>query len=762
MIPEIFQFDFNPFFILFILLAIVNSFLFFIIASRGVNSISTFWLLSFLVAGIMISVSTSFSLISRTKAAYDFWNPCGMMGFALLPLALYKFSYYFTGKETIGYIRKLLMFLPLVIILPVLLDTGWIWDLSFEQAVITPWGLVRANGKYSLAYCAYFLFYLMPAIFYFLQNFSKSNDTQKFNASMLLAFFMLVPITGGILIEGVFTYFIGKPIFPISYPLYGFMNLFVAYLITKENLFFSNISDISKDLIKIIPSALAVLDTNNYIVMANDYLIQNYGYSRKEIIGSNIKDLLPKDKFDLFDSKVLKTLDTSDKAEALSGMSIRMKNKKLISVSVHGTAVRDKLGNIVNYLIVFNDISKLEEKSVKLEEALTELSRGKEEVEYIVQERTRDLEEERFILESSIKCFPLGFILFSYSDSLHINRPAIEMLNIRQSKPGKKDIVCALKPFIDLEQEERQCNIGQATFKVLEDVKHNGRYLTFYFSPIQVQKKCLGMIVLIQDITESLMLEKKKDELIAVTSHELRTPLTAIMGNASLIFKYFKKNFKNKDLAEMVQDIFLSSERLIRIVNDFLDASSLEQNMLSLKAEKLDLYSISQHVRQELKSIADSKSLYIKVIKMKAKLPAILGDESRVRQILTNLVGNSLKYTEKGGVTIEIKQEEEFMKIYINDTGVGIGVKEQKNLFTKFQQAGEKTLTRRTDAGTGMGLYITKLLAEAMHGTVALESTKLGKGTSFSVSFPIAAQNININKPINAELKKRGAQPWQQ
>ncbi len=232
-----------------------------------------------------------------------------------------------------------------------------------------------------------------------------------------------------------------------------------------------------------------------------------------------------------------------------------------------------------------------------------------------------------------------------------------------------------------------------------------------------------------------------KDEFFSIAAHELRTPLTAIQGNIALIQQYGGNCIKeNKEMAEILDDVSKSSKRLIKIVNDYLDASRLEQGRVIFKEEAVDVKEIIIKVIGEVKEMLSEKGLSIELCDelKEATPPQVLGDKDRIEQVIYNLVGNAIKYTKKGGLKIRVEKEDEFLHIKFEDTGIGIAEDQRQLLFQKFQQVGEKSLDRKTSRGTGIGLYISKLLAEAMGGTLFLEKSEIGKGSTFAFSIPIA------------------------
>ncbi len=202
----------------------------------------------------------------------------------------------------------------------------------------------------------------------------------------------------------------------------------------------------------------------------------------------------------------------------------------------------------------------------------------------------------------------------------------------------------------------------------------------------------------------------------------------------------------------MISDIHSGSVRLIGLINDFLDVPRLEGGRIEFKKEKFDLSRLVQEVMDDLENTASKKGLYLRLEKIEGYLPNVLVDTERVRQVVINLLGNAIKYTKKGGVTIRIERGDGFVKAKVVDTGIGIPKENQKLLFQKFQQAGERVLARDVTRGTGLGLYIAKMLTEGMGGKIYLENSELGKGSTFVFELPIA--NEKKGQKVDLDFKK--------
>ena len=239
----------------------------------------------------------------------------------------------------------------------------------------------------------------------------------------------------------------------------------------------------------------------------------------------------------------------------------------------------------------------------------------------------------------------------------------------------------------------------------------------------------------VEDTTEAKVLEQSREEFFSIASHELRTPLTAIRGNASMLLDYYSEKLVDPDMHQMVEDMLTSSVRLIRIVNDFLDVSRLEQKRMQFHSEKFDVAQLVQNSVEELLGVAQARSLSLEFAPVSEKIEAY-ADPARVKQVLMNLVGNAVNYTQKGGVVISVTRAGQFVNIAVKDTGIGIPRDQYALLFRKFQQVGEKIHSRDV-MSTGLGLYISKLMVEGMGGEIGLVQSVPGEGSTFALTLPV-------------------------
>lgn len=228
-----------------------------------------------------------------------------------------------------------------------------------------------------------------------------------------------------------------------------------------------------------------------------------------------------------------------------------------------------------------------------------------------------------------------------------------------------------------------------------------------------------------------------KQQFMANMSHEIRTPMNAIVGMTNLLLDKDPR----QDQLRYLKAISQSAENLLVIINDILDFAKIEAGKVTLEETNFSIKSVIESINDMLVLKAREKHIEFRTYVDPAIPENISGDPTRINQILVNLAGNAVKFTENGYVELRAKLLREDKNFYtiqfdITDTGIGISEEYKSNMFQSFSQAGADT-TRRF-GGTGLGLAISKQLTELMRGTISVEST-LGKGSVFSVTLPLKA-----------------------
>jgi signal transduction histidine kinase len=231
--------------------------------------------------------------------------------------------------------------------------------------------------------------------------------------------------------------------------------------------------------------------------------------------------------------------------------------------------------------------------------------------------------------------------------------------------------------------------------------------------------------------------ERSQDEFLSIASHELRTPLTAIKGNASLLQQYFWEQLPSDEVRQMIKDIDCASDRMLKLINYFLDTLRLEQKLAKFDLEKFDLVPLVSNTVDAYKQYA-KHDVHLMFKGPEGALPQVHADRKWVRHALENLLDNALKFTERGNVTVSLTLDNHHVKIVISDTGQGIPAENREVIFKKFAQTSADILTRDKAVGAGLGLYMARLIMDQMHGSAQLEYSEPGAGSSFSLAIPVA------------------------
>jgi signal transduction histidine kinase/CheY-like chemotaxis protein len=244
---------------------------------------------------------------------------------------------------------------------------------------------------------------------------------------------------------------------------------------------------------------------------------------------------------------------------------------------------------------------------------------------------------------------------------------------------------------------------------------------------------------------------KAKSDFLAHMSHEIRTPMNAILGFTDLILK----TELNKIQKQYTESIYIAGKALLNIINDILDLSKIEAGKLELEIVPVNLYELIDQVVEIMKVSANNKKLNLLLAEQPGLPQFIMADPVRLKQILLNLIGNAIKFTDKGfiemKINFELVSESEYkITFYVIDTGIGISDDQKNKLFKAFSQA--DTSTTRKYGGTGLGLIISNLLAKKMNSAISFESVS-GKGSTFH--FNITTQVIEQTGPGPGEYYKR-------
>jgi len=259
------------------------------------------------------------------------------------------------------------------------------------------------------------------------------------------------------------------------------------------------------------------------------------------------------------------------------------------------------------------------------------------------------------------------------------------------------------------------------------------RWLSISSAPIRGNDgSLLGAVTVLRDTTDLHKLLEEREDMVRMVSHDLRSPLTVVQGQAQVIERVLKRSNQDPRLQRSAETIVTSTKRMNAMIQDLVDMAQVESRQLDLKCAPMEMRAFLLDLRQRLAGVLDTQRIRVE---MPEESPLVSADPDRLERVFTNLLSNALKYSPPETevvVTAEIQHGE--VTVSVTDSGAGIAREELSHLFERFYRAKG---TRKAE-GLGLGLYITKMLVEAMGGRIWVES-EVGKGSTFSFALPTRA-----------------------
>lgn len=382
--------------------------------------------------------------------------------------------------------------------------------------------------------------------------------------------------------------------------------------------------------------------------------------------------------------------------------------------------------NIVTPLNKLNLDSPL---SNKVYEELSPLLKRMDAQQRQLKHQSEELKRKREEFETATENMSEGLIILNEKGViLSINRAAAKMLGLSEDSVGKG--IFSEKTSVNLKEPTQIALSGKNTEEVFALRDGNCQLLA---NPVSTDGKLTGAALLVLDVTEKERAEQMRREFTANVSHELKTPLQTISGYAELLANGM---VADKDKTAFSEKIYGEAQRMIRLIEDIIKLSNLDEGAVELTRETVDLYVTAENTVRSLLPAAKKANV---TLSLNGENAEIYGIPQLLTAVVYNLCDNAIKYNKDGGtVFVNVKNNAENIVLSVRDTGIGIPKEQQERIFERFYRV-DKSHSKEV-GGTGLGLSIVKHAAKLHDAKITLES-EVGKGTEITVIFPKKQQN---------------------
>lgn len=343
------------------------------------------------------------------------------------------------------------------------------------------------------------------------------------------------------------------------------------------------------------------------------------------------------------------------------------------------------------------------------------------------------VENEKRKLSAMVASLADGIIMVDSAFNLIVANHAVADLLKIEKEDNFFAILSALGSKIDLKGAIEEAT-GKDKIIKLKEFEHLDKAIQIDVEPVKDRfGYLLGAVVVLHDVTVAKQLERLREDFTAMMVHELRTPLTTVSYSTNMLLSDWEKMEKGV-IKESVTVIKSTGEQMLSLVNELLDVAKIEAGKFVVTKQSGSLDKLIEEKVELFKPLTIQKQLQLTYLKA-PNIPSISFDPKRLGQVLNNLLSNSLKYTDRGQITVSSKIEGNMAVVSISDTGDGIKTEDLDKLFSKFEQLGKGKTGEK--GGSGLGLVITKGIVEAHGGKIWATSAGEGKGTTFSFSIPV-------------------------
>lgn len=394
---------------------------------------------------------------------------------------------------------------------------------------------------------------------------------------------------------------------------------------------------------------------------------------------------------------------------------------------------------------------------LKTGDEIQELAEAFNDMVATIEKNKKEILREKAYIESAIKNILTGIAMIDIQGNLVVINPQTkELLGFSASQDIAADVLIRRMQVIGVDKLIDECKISnQLKGKDIVLPWGENRVLRCEAAPVKESKgELVGVLVTLLDITQDKLIDQMKTDFVSLVSHELRTPLATIKEGVSLVLDKALGETTPAQ-AKILTVSHTNISRLERIINELLDVSKIEAGKMELHRQAVNLADVINGVVVSFELRMKDKGLSFK-INIEPKDIRVYIDSDKITEVFTNLVGNAMKFTEKGCIEISAQNKETTVECFVADSGIGIAKKDLSSVFGKFEQ-----FTRASgpgEKGTGLGLSIAKGIVEMHKGEIKVES-ELGRGTKFVFTIPhYSAQEVvldDINKKIASFVKDK-------
>ena len=480
------------------------------------------------------------------------------------------------------------------------------------------------------------------------------------------------------------------------------------------------------------PSSVIITDPTGTIEYVNPRFTEVTGYPRIEVWGQNPRILRSGYHEDSFYKDLWETISSGRKWQGV--IQNKAKDGHLFWELASITSIRDSSGKIAHYVGMKEDITEMvharEELTAANQLRVTILANLQDEIALIDAETFEILETNKNLTESAPEETRTGGLTchkFFHRETGPC--PCDDDDCPIQTAVKTKTTATARHSHYTQEGEKRLVEVSAAPI-----FKGDGPVRQVVFVSRDVTELVAAQEVIEDSRRQAEQASQAKSAFLATMSHEIRTPLNGVIGMTRLLLDT-ELSIEQRQLAETAQS---SAEVLLAVINDILDLSKIEAGRLELERKSFPLYLVVEDVLDNVASAAQGKNLELWSVVSEKLPPRVWGDSLRFKQVLFNLLGNAVKFTEKGEVGVKVSLQDKtggniLVRFEVSDTGIGIEPKDMERLFAPFTQA--EPGTSRRFGGTGLGLSISRRLVEIMGGEMGVESEP-GKGSLFWFVIP--------------------------